>query len=90
MSFVKISIFFFFSPCRVVTKPAKPFVFVEGPVETKEECFTDVPCLQLANSSREYVHKVYHMFLVVSISFMPIFICIHLNFFRSLYDTGMN
>ena len=40
---------------RVVTRPAKPFVYVEGPVRSEDACFTDVPCLQLRNSSRDYV-----------------------------------
>ena len=43
---------------RVVTRPAKPFVYVEGPVRSEDDCFTDIPCLQLHNSSRDYVVDV--------------------------------
>jgi hypothetical protein len=47
----------------VVTRAAKPFVFVDGPVETVEECYTDIPCLYLANSSRSYVISVVNNFV---------------------------
>ncbi|XP_070196560.1 uncharacterized protein [Littorina saxatilis] len=38
---------------RVVTRPAKPFVNVEGPVTSADECYTNMPCLRLPNSSRD-------------------------------------
>ena len=40
---------------RVVTRPAKPFVFVHGPVISKKDCHTSAPCLLLPNSSKSYV-----------------------------------
>ena len=40
---------------RVVTRPARPFVIVDGPVASEADCFMDVPCLGLANSSKQHV-----------------------------------
>ncbi|KAK7495078.1 hypothetical protein BaRGS_00013718 [Batillaria attramentaria] len=41
---------------KVVTRPAKPFVFIEGPVLSVEDCFVAVPCLELRNSSPHHVN----------------------------------
>ncbi|KAL8581398.1 hypothetical protein ACOMHN_004283 [Nucella lapillus] len=46
---------------RVVTRPAKPFVFVEGPVSAGEECLMDVPCLMMTSppghNASSYISK---------------------------------
>ncbi|KAH9523403.1 Glutamate receptor ionotropic, NMDA 3A [Bulinus truncatus] len=43
---------------RVVTRPAEPFVFVAEQVSRKEECFGDVPCLKVDNSSHSLLAAV--------------------------------
>ncbi|KAL8589031.1 hypothetical protein ACOMHN_048012 [Nucella lapillus] len=42
---------------RVVTRPAKPFVFVDGPVKSTGECYMSVPCLQVTDSSKDLVEQ---------------------------------
>lgn len=48
---------------RVVTRPAKPFVFMEGPVEAVEDCYVNVPCLMLKNSSQSHVVQAVEHFM---------------------------
>lgn len=48
---------------RVVTRPAKPFVFIDGPVQTADDCFVDTPCLEVRNSSPGHVTEVVEDFV---------------------------
>lgn len=48
---------------RVVTRPAKPFVFIEGPVDHPSECFADQPCIEIFDNSPSAIASVIETFL---------------------------
>ncbi|GFR79501.1 glutamate receptor ionotropic, NMDA 3A [Elysia marginata] len=49
---------------RVVTRPAEPFIFItRQDVTAKEDCFNNVPCLQVENSSKALVDQVVEDFV---------------------------
>ncbi|XP_050401989.2 glutamate receptor ionotropic, NMDA 3A [Patella vulgata] len=48
---------------RVVTKPAKPFVFINGPVAHPSTCYSDTPCIKLTNSTPRHVSSMIEDFI---------------------------